>query len=329
MRVLSVFLICAFWLLPSIAQAGPIDLFNDITLQIRQYQQSFHRELAAAIRAIQDGGVQAAWGLIVISFFYGVFHAAGPGHGKAVIGTYLLSQESQLKKGIFLSFASAFVQGISAIVLVGGFVIVIGLTSRAAKDMVPYLEMTSFLLIALIGVYLIQRTYRAYRHHKAPEQTSHEHGHEHGHGHGHEHGHHHHDHHHDHTCATCGHSHAPDPSLLDSKKNVREIAAIIFSIGIRPCSGSVLILVFAELLGLRWAGIGSVFAISLGTAITVSVLAILAVYFRKTALYIAKRQGSNLMLYLSLITSFLGGAFIIFLGLSLFWQASQTSHPLF
>jgi len=320
MPIILLFLACLIF--PVDAFANEAGYWSEMIFYIRTQQQLFHREMAGAIRAIQDGGLHAIWAMITISFLYGVFHAAGPGHGKAVIGTYLLSHESKLKKGIALSFASAFIQGLSAIVLVEGLVGIIGLSRSDAKDAVPMLEMVSFGLIALIGLVLVKRGGQALW---RLNRSHHEHEHEHEHHHTHEH----HHHHSDHVCTTCGHSHAPDPALLTPKSSLKDVLAIIFSVGIRPCSGSVLMLIFAELIGLRFAGIAAVMAISLGTAITVSSLALLAIYFRKTALYIAERQSGSFMQNLSLIAAISGGAFIFAIGLSLLWQASQTSHPLF
>ncbi|WP_135081907.1 nickel/cobalt transporter [Terasakiella sp. SH-1] len=303
-------LFLALVIFPVEALAAETSIWSELVYYIRTQQQAFHRELAGAIRALQSGGIQALWGMVGVSFLYGVFHAAGPGHGKAIIGTYLLSQESQLKRGIVLSFASAFVQGLSAVVLVEGLVGLIGLSRSDAKDAVPMLETVSFGLIALIGLVLMKRAAQAFwKKHK--------------------HAHHHHEHGHEHECSTCGHSHAPSADMLDQKTSWRDSLAIILSVGIRPCSGSVLVLIFAEIIGLRWAGIASIFAISFGTAITVSSLAVLAVYFRKGALKLAEQQSGQLVQNLSLGAAFIGGLFITALGTSLLIEASQTSHPLF
>ncbi|WP_417782868.1 nickel/cobalt transporter [Terasakiella pusilla] len=323
---LILLLICAIWLFPVDALASEASYWAQTVHYIRVQQQQFHRELAGAIRALQDGGIQAVWGMVTISFLYGVFHAAGPGHGKAIISTYLLSQESQLKRGIFLSFASAFVQGLSAVVLVQGLVGLVGLSRSDAKDTVPLLEMVSFGLIAVIGLVLIKRAGLAlYRKNKTAPSHDHDHHHDHSHNHDHSH-----DHaHDDHTCSTCGHSHAPSADMLAKNTSLRDTIAIIFSVGIRPCSGSVLVLIFAEIIGLSWAGIASVFAISFGTALTVSALATLAVYFRKSALYLAERQGGAMIQNLSLLAALLGGVIITGLGVSLLIEASASPHPLF
>lgn len=313
-----ILLIFAFFLFaPTQAMAADASYWSELMFYIRTQQQQFHREMAEAIRALQQGGVQAAWGMVTISFLYGIFHAAGPGHGKAVISAYLLSHESKLKQGIALSFAAAFVQGLSAVVLVEGLVGLAGWSRSQARDAVPVLEMVSFGLIALIGLVLVKRAatalWRQYR--PVPHHHAHHHSHDHDHD--------------AHHCATCGHSHAPSPDMLKSGHSLKDIFAIIFSVGIRPCSGSVLVLIFAEIIGLRLAGIGAVFAISFGTALTVSALAFLAVHFRKGALYLAQKQEGRLMQNLALGSAICGGLFITAVGLSLLLEASTTKHPLF
>lgn len=303
---------------PALAQEA--SWLGELTSYIYAQQQAFHRSLADAIRALQDGGIAAAWGLVFISFMYGVFHAAGPGHGKALIGTYMLSHSSVLKKGITLSFAASFVQGLTAIALVFGATWVLGLSSRNAQSAVPILEWISFALIGVIGIVLMVRAIKAYVSYRRQAALSH------GHPHGHDH---HHDHEDGHSCTTCGHAHGPSPEQLSKVQSFRDAASLILSIGIRPCSGSVLVLVFANMVGLSLAGIAAVLAISLGTAITVSALALSAVYFRRGALYLARQQSSGLMTGLSLSAMFLGGLTLSALALSLLWQARLSSHPMF
>jgi len=55
-------------------------------------QSEFYREISSALRAAKSDG-SAVWSLLGISFAYGIFHAAGPGHGKAVISSYLVANQ--------------------------------------------------------------------------------------------------------------------------------------------------------------------------------------------------------------------------------------------
>ena len=75
-----------------------------------------------------------------------------------------------------------------------------------------------------------------------------------------------------------------DASALAGPLSWRKIAAGVFSVGIRPCTGAILVLVFALTQGLFWAGVAATFAMAFGTAITVAVLATLAVGSRELAL---------------------------------------------
>ena len=72
-------------------------------------QANFYRQLSSLIRAAKADG-SAAYTLLGISFLYGVFHAAGPGHGKAVISSYMIANDETWRRGIILSFASAILQ---------------------------------------------------------------------------------------------------------------------------------------------------------------------------------------------------------------------------
>src|SRR6202021_2014779 len=98
-------------------------------------QALFYRELSGLIRAAKTDG-SAYWGLMGISFAYGVFHAAGPGHGKAVISSYLLANEETWRRGIVLSFASALLQALTAVVIVTVAAVMIGATAKMMGDTV-------------------------------------------------------------------------------------------------------------------------------------------------------------------------------------------------
>ena len=317
-----------------------IPYWSRIALEIQAIQRELHRGLATAIAAVREEGMVAAWTLIGLSFLYGIFHAAGPGHGKVVISTYLLTQESELKRGLLLSAAAAMVQGIVAIVLVEATVRLLGLTMRQAEGVVPSLEAASYGLIALLGLVLVfsrgRRLIASLA--RRPADTPalhhhHDHGHDHDHGHHHHHGHaHHHDHAHDHSHdhAHCGHSHGPSREDLAEPLRLRTAAALVLSIGIRPCSGAVLVLVVAYSMGLRLTGMASVLAMSVGTAITVGVLAAMSVFARDMARRIADRmpEHAGRLSLAAEAVAVAGGLLILVLGLLLL-QAALTApaHP--
>jgi len=131
------------------------DFWSRLTFEIQVVQRDLHRQLAAAMQAVHGQGPAAAGALLVLSFLYGVFHAAGPGHGKVVISTYLMTQESQLRRGVALSLLAALTQGLTAILIVEAMVGVLGLTFQLTQKAVASLELAGYGLVMLVGAMLL------------------------------------------------------------------------------------------------------------------------------------------------------------------------------
>lgn len=273
-------------------------------------QAEFYRGLSSAIRGAKADG-SAVWGLLGLSFAYGIFHAAGPGHGKGVISSYLVANEETWKRGIVLSFASAFLQALVAVAIVGIAAALLNATARTMSDAVRYIEIASYGLIVLLGLRLLWAkgnafiaTMRARPEHSRVHHAQnhvHEHAHHHAHdhhGHSHAHAHHHDDHdghvHDEH----CGHSHGPEPAELAGPGGWSRGLAAIVAVGLRPCSGAIFVLVFALAQGLFWAGVAATFVMGLGTAITVAAIASFAVSARALARRIAASRSGGGALFL-------------------------------
>jgi nickel/cobalt exporter len=268
-------------------------------------QSEFYREMSATIRAAKSDG-SAVWTLLAISFAYGIFHAAGPGHGKAVISSYLVANQETARRGIVLSFASALMQSLVAVVIVGICAWLLNATAKTMCGAEKAIEIVSYALIAAFGARLVWtkgggfiRALQAPRpvpamalaaaaHHDHAGHGHDHHGHDHSHAHAqghahvahHDHEHRRDDHGHDHGHVHdehCGHSHGPAPSELAGPGGWQRGFGAIFAVGIRPCSGAILVLVFALAQGLFWAGIAATFVMGLGTAITVATIAVIAV----------------------------------------------------
>lgn len=256
-------------------------------------QAEFYRALSGMIRAAKADG-SAVWGLFGLSFLYGIFHAAGPGHGKAVISSYVVANDETWRRGVILSFASAFLQALVAVALVGIAAILLGATARVMSDVVRYIEIISYSLITLLGLRLLWvkgsaaiASFRALQ--AEHEQFQHAHAHAHAHGHSHQHGHAHHLHDHQHD-GHCGHAHGPEPKDLAGPGGWQRGLTAIVAVGLRPCSGAILVLVFALAQGLFWAGVGATFMMGLGTAITVAAIATIAVGAQGWARKLASSQ---------------------------------------
>jgi len=281
---------------PAPAPARPPAL-DGIAGFILAKQAEFYRALAGMIRAAKADG-SASLSLLGLSFAYGIFHAAGPGHGKAVISSYLVANEETWRRGIALSFASALLQAFVAVAIVGIAAVLLGATAKMMGDTVRVIETASYALIMAVGARLLWVKGRAFL--GALRQTSvaamvpaaaavgpghhgvvvHDHAHDHG---GHEHAHEH-----------AGHSHGPEPDELAGPGGWARGLSAIVAVGLRPCSGAILVLVFALAQGLFWIGVASTFVMGLGTAITVAAIATFAVGARTLAARFAKsREGAG------------------------------------
>ena len=259
-------------------------------------QAMFYRALSRLIREAKTDGT-AYWSLIGISFIYGIFHAAGPGHGKAVISSYLVANEETWRRGIALSFASALLQALTAIVIVSIAAGLIGATAKMMGDTVRIVEIVSYSLIVLLGVRLLWVKGRGFLRalqavHEGRDgrvrQDHHDHGlPHHSHGHAHNHGH---DHDEEDSVLPWGHAHGPEPEQLAGPGGWRRGLSAIVAVGLRPCSGAIIVLVFALAQELYGAGVASTFVMGLGTAITVAAIASIAVGARTAAKRVASTR---------------------------------------
>jgi nickel/cobalt exporter len=326
-------------------KSGPGTQYSGLVGWIMVKQAEFYKSLSGAIRAARTDW-SALWVLFGLSFAYGVFHAAGPGHGKAVISSYVVANRETWWRGVVLSFASAMVQAAVAVAVVGIAAALLNATAATMKTAVYWIEVISYSLIIAIGLRLVWVKGRAMistlRDIHRPKTVGaaatpahlhdhHDHAH-HGHqhrGHAHAHDHHHHDHaarahhdhahhdqarhvhghnhhHHGHDHAHCdhdhgsawSHAHAPEPSELAGPGGWKRGLTAIFAVGLRPCSGAILVLVFTLAQGLFWAGVVATFVMGLGTAIMVAAIAVLSVLATNWAERFASTRGGYGMLFM-------------------------------
>ena len=322
-----------------------------ILLYVNYEQQAFYRALTKSIEAMRQDPWQL-WTLIGLSFAYGIFHAAGPGHGKAVISSYMVANEIELKRGIGISFISALIQGLVAVLVVGAAYFVLrgsGITMTMATNA---MEIASFVMVILFGCWLLFRKVRAMLQSRARRReiqlaTSagpislslfegaatgtdsvrgfsrsraaatpaaggyqcYDPAHATGDG---------------AYCEACGHAHLPDPKMLSNEKfSVREAWSAIIAVGLRPCSGALLVMTFSMLNGLYLGGLLSVLAMSIGTALTVSLLAIIAVFAKGTAMRFTGR-GSTLSAWVGNSIEILGALLVVCTGVILLGASLQS-----
>ncbi|MEP7729908.1 nickel/cobalt transporter [Marinomonas primoryensis] len=255
-------------------------VYQDFIQWVISQQAGFHRELVTLVRAIsKEGSPILLWGLVSTSFFYGVFHAAGPGHGKAVISAYMLASKAPLRRGISLAFLCAGVQAVMAVAVILVLSQVFSLAGKAMQ-ISRFFEIASFAAVGLIGVWILVRLLRG------QSGCGHDHSNDHLESHHHESNHSHaHDHSHVHDSHACCSSHEQE-----AKTARRSIWAMVVAVGIRPCTGAVLVLLFSLSAGIFVWGLVATFAMALGTAITVAALAGVSVFVRDTGLALSSEH---------------------------------------
>jgi ABC-type nickel/cobalt efflux system permease component RcnA len=281
-------------------------------------QREFHRALTRELREL--GGKNAAgWGLVLMSFLYGVLHAAGPGHGKAVLTTYLLTHQHQLNRGVTMGTIAALLQGLTALLLVYGLTGLAGWLPRETETAALWAGRVSFGLLALVGFYIFLR---AAPHLVQGIRQWHNEAHHTHHGHG---------AHHDHADhvhgESCGCRHLPTVNEIDTAGNRRAAAGVVLAIGLRPCTGAVLVLILASVMDLAWYGALAVLAMSIGTAITIVTLAVLVTKARGWASKLVEHRSSIWALAGGGIAAF-GGVLLMLLGLLLLSASFSTMIPL-
>lgn len=308
--VLGAVTLAAGILVWSATQSG--SWYDQILVYAHEKQRAFTKEFGTGVsRLSKTEDTAALLSLIGLGFVYGIFHAVGPGHGKAIISAYAMTHESILRRTAALSFASALIQGVTAIVAVSGIVLLVeGSLRRAALSADNILEPASYAAVSIVGLYLsflgLKRFLRLFA------ISSKENGH-HAHAHGH----------------CCGHNHGPAPEDVQSASTFGRAAMVALSVGIRPCSGAILVLILTYSVGLFSSGIAAVVAMSFGTGITVAAIAMTA--------QSAKLPFANLTEKIGLPTapigagfSLIGGGVIFAIGCGLFYGTVVTpAHPLF
>jgi nickel/cobalt transporter (NicO) family protein len=269
----------------------------------------FNQHMTDAVRAVRHDG-SAVWTLLALSFAYGIVHAAGPGHGKAVVSSYLLATRQTLRNGILLAFVASLAQAGGAIALILIASLALHMTSVSITWATYQFEILSSLLVVLLGCWLVWskiiRPAGALRLDFGPVnawtrparyltaatslQLSRFQAHDTG------------DvkvaipaphastdvaYRHDASC-DCAHANVPDATVAAGPLDWRKAWTVVASTALRPCTGALIVLVFSISQGLMWTGIAATLVMGLGTALTVATLALLAVSARHTAFAVTR-----------------------------------------
>jgi nickel/cobalt transporter (NicO) family protein len=253
-----------------------------------QAQAEFQNALAGLLRALRAGDMAALAGLLGVAFAYGFLHAAGPGHGKALLAGYGVARRVAALRLMLLALVAALAQATVAVVLVLGLAALFELTRAQLlaieADVVPVF---ASIALGLIGVWLVWRGAAALRRRWRPVDAHvhvHVHGNAHGHSHNHSHG-------TGDVCGDCGHRHGPSLAEVAALRSPWEAVLLVAAIAARPCSGALILLFLTIRMDIVWAGILGTYAMALGTALVTAGVGWLAALSREGALGVSDRMG--------------------------------------
>ncbi len=281
-----------------------------LLLQSVQWQKGLHQQMTALLQQVELNPHRAGLALLAFSVMYGILHAAGPGHGKVVIATFLATHPTKVKTSLQLTLAAAVVQGMVAIALVTVLLVVLQLSSRQLHLSSYWLEKGSYLLVAGLGVWLCWRATRQLWRLLRPatplqiyaiRPADHQH----------------------HAHCGCGHQHIPDSNQLAQAVGWKTKALVVISMGLRPCSGALMMLLFAKVIGVYWWGVLSALAMALGTAVTVSAMALLVQTSRALAGRLSRHTRSAGWQKVALQSLALAGGVLLVIAGVMLWQSAQ------
>jgi nickel/cobalt transporter (NicO) family protein len=269
--------------------------YRGLLLKIAAVQRDLNKDLHAKLKEIETtGSILPALIVIGLAFLYGVFHAAGPGHGKFIVTSYFLARDGPVSHGIIMSGLIALTQAISAIIIVFVLVFAMGLGRIQVLGYAVTIELVSYALVILLGIYMAWGAFR---------------GKDCDHSHGPADSHHDHDHHH------------PDKEGPWYRRG-RDMIVAAVAAGIRPCSGAIILLLFTMANGLYAVGIFGALAMAFGVAITVSAVGLLAIGARRTIIHATDAHGA-VQLWILRGVGMLGALFVVTIGALLFLAALE------
>ena len=337
-------------------------MWPSLVISSIQWQREVNSELADLLYEAKSNPWGAGSYLIGFSFIYGMLHSLGPGHGKVIVSTYLATHPTKAKASLVLTIVSAFLQALVAILLVSVLLWGFSASMRMVNDKANMFVSLSFALVAVVGALIcwkaLRNIYRSIRKPKlkvkvkvkaittlaagtsspisvqspmalrssvpagsmmltpsnALQPAEHAHA------------------DHSHADCGCGHQHVADAEAINKASTRREYAGIIVTIGVRPCTGAIMVLLFANMVGLYWMGVVSAFSMAIGTAFTTSTIAIMTLTGKNLVKrYLAAGNKSNSATlkaaghYLQLF----GGVLLVLIGLLLMSGQDSGMSPVF
>ena len=269
------------------------------------WQREVNQQMSSLLKSVVANPAQAGGTLLLFSFVYGVLHALGPGHGKVVITTWLATHPSKLKSSIGLTLSASLLQGLVAIALVVVVLSILQLPARQLHLSSFWLEKGSYALVGGLGLLLSWRALKKLRALlRKPKFTAFT------------------PHHVHHDGCGCGHQHMPDPERLARDDDWRARLVIILSMGMRPCSGAIMVLLFSKVIGVFAWGMASALAMAAGTSLTITSLALLVHAFRSLAVKLSGNKTPTLWRQVGWSTLALAGGIILVVAAVVMWGSA-------
>jgi ABC-type nickel/cobalt efflux system permease component RcnA len=301
-RWLHLWPLALFLILAAIGALWLWQAWPQVMMKSILWQRDVNQQMSGLLKAVAENPTKAGGSLLIFSFLYGVLHALGPGHGKIVITTWLATHPSKLKSSIGLTLASSLLQGLVAIALVVVVLTVLQLPARQLHMSSFWLEKGSYALVGVLGGLLCWRaikklrallrkpTFKAFTAHHV----------------------------HDAHCG-CGHQHLPTQEQLQGTDDWRARLMIILSMGMRPCSGAIMVLLFSKVIGVFSWGVVSALAMAAGTSLTITSLALLVHSFRQLAVKLSGNKTPVLWRQVGWTTLALAGGVILLVAAVTMW----------
>ncbi|MEZ8227983.1 nickel/cobalt transporter [Vibrio splendidus] len=332
-------------------------MWPSLVISSIQWQREVNSELADLLYEAKSNPWGAGSYLIGFSFIYGMLHSLGPGHGKVIVSTYLATHPTKAKASLVLTVVSAFLQALVAILLVSVLLWGFSASMRVVNDKANMFVSLSFALVAVVGTLICWKALKnIYSTMRKPQLTlrvkaitplatgavssvpvhtsmalrssgsrimgatnalqaaDHTHA------------------DHSHADCGCGHQHVADPEAINKASTFREYAGIIVTIGIRPCTGAIMVLLFANMVGLYWMGVLSAFAMAVGTALTTSLIAMMTLtgkHLVKRYLAAGNKNSSESLKVAGHYLQLFGGILLVLIGLLLMNGQDSGMSPVF
>jgi nickel/cobalt transporter (NicO) family protein len=238
---------------PPVTAPGPV---ANVIATLAKAQRDALRELNRALAGMRDGAAHGAFWLgLSVAFAYGALHAAGPGHGKMMVVSYFLSRDARIGRGVWMGMRIAVTHVASAVVIAGLLATVFDTGLTPSIEDLRGVRIASYAAIIVLGLVLLHGAWTG-RRRDCDDACAHtEHNHSHGHSHAH------------------SRAHAHERSGL--------AAWVATAAGVVPCTGAVLVLLFAFGNAMLPIGLLMVMAIGAGMAFAMTALGLVAILARQ------------------------------------------------